>query len=300
VRGFIVEFDRLCDIFRRFARHSGVPDDRDRKLSEAFSLVQRNCRIFLAQASVHLSCLSPELDQRCSAPSSPLYRSGHGLMETWAIFVDLIRDFESGGIDPYVNTINLSFNTMFEAICTLKGSIPGMHFKTDVGCIGLLAFYEKALLLWEEIEALLLTPIGQRFVGFEPTMFRNRIASFMHAISDLFDHSLQFSCMTVATKITCRTALSSSTATIATALNDVRLNERTFNELKAQICDVNQSIARLFVKLRFPFALTLMPHEPNEPEKRDLTRVDHRDRQEGDDDNQKGDGDHQKGDGEVK
>jgi hypothetical protein len=259
-RPFILAFNRLNVLFADFCKRFST-DHPDCELSAHLAEFSKCCQVFLKQATVHLSCVAPDLDLRASASSSTLHRSGRRLLECWKIFIEDFNISESEGLGPYTNRINSSFDTIFDAIATIRFSMSRFQFKTDNSCIALQNFQDSIVLLRDEIFAVLEQPMRERFVGFLPKVFQRRIAATMHAISDLFDHALLHSCLTVAVTVSCRTELSSAVAGIAVAMEMARQNGEIFNELRAQIFEVNQQLTLLFEKLRFPFALALVLSE---------------------------------------
>jgi hypothetical protein len=256
-REFIVQFNHLTLLFQQFRK--GLSTDQvETKISMLHKSLVEAYSVFIKRASVHLSCVSPELDLHTSVKSSPLNHSGRTLLRCWAAFIEGLNELENEGLRPYVNRINAGFDAVFDSIGIVRFAMPLLQFRTDVGCVALQAFQDDAVRLREEITAVLLSPRGERFEGLNPVAFRKRIALTMHSISDLYDRALLHSGIPLAKLVASRTAMSSAVAAISVGLHTARQNDQNFTLLRSQIYTVNRKLMILFEKLRFPFTLSLI------------------------------------------
>lgn len=194
-------------------------------------------------------------------------------MESWKAFIEAVTQSESEGLAPYIHRIDEGFETVFQTIATIRQSLIGLRFRTDVISVGLQNCQDGAAQLRDEITAVIESPPDGRFDGFVPAAFRKRVSMLMHAISDLFDHGLRHSGLTVGTTVACRTALASAVAEIAIAFEMVHQHGGTFDALRAQIYDVNHKLTRLFEKLRFPFTIMLIVHGQPARARRSVTET---------------------------
>jgi hypothetical protein len=213
--------------------------------------------LFLNQASIQLSSFSPNLTTRARLKSSPLHHAGCAFLHSWTGFVEAVLSFKGDTIFACVNRINTSFDALFDALATLRFSLPIIRFRTDSACSALQQFQDDVLLLRSEISAVFLDPPETRFSRFDPLAFHRRITATMHSVSALFDRALPYACLPHAKTVLCRTRMCSSVAAISTAVEEAHASEGTFTALRAQLLFATEKLNCLFGQLRFPFSLSV-------------------------------------------